>query len=233
MGGALVEVIPSTIVNADMSIQRVILIPGMGADHRLFDGVVLAGHVVLRTNWISHCDDEDLSTYASRFAKHYGIGSADILIGVSMGGIIAGAIAQKVLPQRLILISSCTDICQLSPLIAALSPIGLFSPFEMARLLPRVLMPAHRKLALVMFEDQNMAFIRWACGAVMGWTGAPRLRGTVTIHGTSDRVFPIRRQPQVDVTIQDGGHLMVMDRATEIEAAILAILPSGDAKPTA
>jgi len=90
------------------------------------------------------------------------------------------------------------------------------------RLLPHDLMPAQRKLALEMFEAQDMAFIRWACGAVMEWTGAPRLPGTITIHGTADRVFPIRRQPQVDVTIKDGGHLMVMDRASDISSAICA-----------
>ncbi len=203
----------------------------MGADHRLFDGIALPGHDVARANWIPHRDGESLSTYAARFAEHYGIGTADVLIGVSMGGIIAGAIAQKVPPQRLILVSSCSDIRQLSPLIAALSPIGPISPFEVARLLPRGLMPAHRKLALAMFEDQDMAFIRWACGAVMGWTGVSRLPGTLTIHGTADRVFPIRRQPQVDVTIQGGGHLMVMDRAAEVESAILRNLPTETSFP--
>lgn len=198
----------------------------MGADHRLFDGITLPGHDIIRANWIPHRDRESLSAYASRFAEHYDIGAADILIGVSMGGIIAGAIAQRVPPQRLFLISSCTDISQLSPLIAALSSIGPVTPFEGARLLPRGLVPAHRKLALAMFEDQDMAFVRWACGAVMGWTGVPRLPGTVTIHGSADRVFPIRRQPHVDVTIQGGGHLMVMDRATEVALAISAYLPS-------
>lgn len=203
---------------------RIVLIPGMGADHRLFDGIELPGHEVLRTAWIPHREGERLSAYAGRFADHYGVGTADILIGVSMGGIVAGAMAQRVPPQRLILISSCTDIRQLSPLIAVLSPVGPYSPFGLARLLPRGLMPAQRKLALEMFEAQDMAFIRWACGAVMLWTGAPRLPGTVTIHGSADRVFPIRRQPQVDVTIQGGGHLMVIDRAAEVADALLRIL---------
>jgi pimeloyl-ACP methyl ester carboxylesterase len=203
---------------------RLVLIPGMGADHRLFDGIELPEREVLRTDWIPHRDGEHLSAYAGRFADHYDVGPANILIGVSMGGIVAGAMAQRVPPQRLILISSCTDIRQLSPLIAALSPVGPVSPFELARLLPRGLMPAQRKLALEMFDAQDMAFIRWACGAVMQWTGAPRLPGTVTIHGTTDRVFPIRRQPQVDATIQGGGHLMVMDRAVEVESAILRSL---------
>lgn len=51
---------------------RVVLIPGMGADHRLFDGIGLPGHEVLRTDWIPHREGERLSVYAGRFADHYG-----------------------------------------------------------------------------------------------------------------------------------------------------------------
>ena len=50
---------------------RLVLIPGMGADHRLFDGIVLPGRVVLRTDWIPHRDHERLSDYTGRFAEHY------------------------------------------------------------------------------------------------------------------------------------------------------------------
>jgi pimeloyl-ACP methyl ester carboxylesterase len=199
---------------------RLVLIPGMGADHRVFDGIRLPGLDAIRADWIPHRAGESLATYAGRFGVHYCIEAADILIGMSMGGIVAGVLAQRVPPQRLILISSCTDIRQLSPFVTALSPLGPYVPFGLARLLPRAVMPVPRKRALEMFGAQEMGFIRWACGALMEWTGAPRLPGTVTIHGTADRVFPIRLQPQVDVTIQGGGHLMVLERAAEVGEAL-------------
>lgn len=205
---------------------RILLIPGMGADHRLFDGIVLPGHDVVHADWIPHRPEDDLSAYAARFAAHHGVTSDDTLIGVSMGGIVAGTIAQAITPRRLIRISTGTHISQLSPLISAFGRLGSISPFEVARWLPHGLMPTHRKLALEMFEAQDMAFIRWACGAIMRWPGVPRPSGSVTIHGTADRVFPIRRQPHVDVAIQGGGHLMVMDRAAEVAAAISAGLPA-------
>jgi len=207
-----------------MTFQRLVLIPGMGADHRMFDGIALPEFNLHRANWIPHRVGESLSVYSARFAEHYGVTAADILIGVSMGGIIAGAIAQKIPPQRLILVSSCTDIRQLSSIIRILSPMGPLSPFELARWLPRGLLPRHRELALAMLADQDMAFVRWACSAVMEWRGIPRIPKTVTIHGSADRVFPIRRQPQIEVTIPDGGHLMVMDRAGEVAAAIRSSL---------
>jgi pimeloyl-ACP methyl ester carboxylesterase len=204
------------------SAGRVILIPGMGADHRLFDGIQLSGHEVLRTDWIPHRASDDLQTYAARFAAHYAITGNDTLIGVSMGGIIAGTIAQMVAPRHLIRISSCTSIRQLSPMISAVGSLGRITPFELARLLPQGLLPQHRQLALAMFEEQDMGFIRWACSAIMQWPGVPDRPDDMVIHGSTDRVFPLRRQPRVDVVVPGGGHLMVMDRAAEVERAILA-----------
>jgi pimeloyl-ACP methyl ester carboxylesterase len=209
----------------DGSVGRVMLIPGMGADHRLFDGIQLSGHQVVRTNWIPHHTTDDLQAYAARFAAHYAITSNDTLIGVSMGGIIAGTMAQVVAPRRLVRISSCTSTRQLSPMISAVGSLGRITPFEIARLLPQGLLPQHRQLALAMFEEQDMGFIRWACSAIMRWPGVPDRPDAVVIHGSADRVFPLRRQPRVDVVVPDGGHLMVLDRAAEVEAAILAYLP--------
>ena len=39
---------------------------------------------------------------SGRFAEFYGIGTADTLIGVSMVGIVAGVLAQRMPPQGLI-----------------------------------------------------------------------------------------------------------------------------------
>lgn len=204
--------------------SRIVLIPGMGADHRLYDGIALAGRDVLRTDWIPHRPDEDLLGYAARFAAHYALAPADTLIGVSMGGIVAGSIARALRPRTLILISSCSGIGQLAPVISTLSPLGRITPFEVARWLPRGLLPRHRSLAMAMFDGQDMDFIRWACAAIMRWPGAPLQPETHVIHGSADLVFPLRQQPRVDAVIPDGGHLMVMDRAAEVEAAILARL---------
>jgi pimeloyl-ACP methyl ester carboxylesterase len=204
------------------SAGRVILIPGMGADHRLFDGLQLSGHDAVRTDWIPHRATDTIQAYAARFAAHYAITSNDTLIGVSMGGIIAGTITQMVAPRRLIRISSCTNIQQLSPMISAVSSLGRIAPFELARLLPQGLLPQHRQLALAMFDEQDMAFIRWACSAIMQWPGVPDRPEDEVIHGSAERVFPLRRQTRVDVVVPGGGHLMVMDRAAEVERAILA-----------
>ncbi len=207
---------------------RLVLVPGLGADRRLFDHLELPGFEVLRSSWIAHDPHENLTTYAARFARHYGLTSADTLIGVSMGGIVAGIIAQTIPPRQLIRISSCSDIDQLSPFISTLSTLSAIAPFGLARYLPGSLIPQSRRLLLEMFNQTDMRFNRWACRAISRWPGAPRTQRAVTIHGTADRVFPFKLQPEVDVVIHGGGHLMVFERGPEVEAAIISQLSPVD-----
>jgi pimeloyl-ACP methyl ester carboxylesterase len=215
---------PPVTVTASTWPTRLVLVPGLGADRRLFDHLELPGFEVLRTSWITHDPREDLATYAARFARHYGLTSADTLIGVSMGGIVAGIIAQTIPPRQLIRISSCSHINQLSPFISMFSALSAIAPLGLARYLPGPLIPQSRRLLLAMFKQTDMGFIRWACRAISRWPGAPRTQSAVTIHGTADRVFPFKLQPQVDVAIAVVSHLMVFERGPEVEAALLAQL---------
>jgi pimeloyl-ACP methyl ester carboxylesterase len=207
---------------------RLVLIPGMGADKRLFDKLSFSGFEVLRTNWIAHEPSEDLQTYADRFARFHNLTSSDTLIGVSMGGIVAGTIAQAILPRQLIRISSCSHINQLSPFISTFSSLAAIAPFGLTRSLPRSLVPKPRRLFLEMFHQTDAHFMRWACRAISRWPGALQTVRTVIIHGTSDLVFPFRLQPKVDAAIPGGGHLMIYERAAEVESAILANLVRAD-----
>lgn len=198
----------------------------MGADQRMFAGLGLHGPDILGADWIPHHGDEDLDAYALRFARHHGLTTDDILIGVSMGGMVAASIAKSLSIRRPILVSTCTDIRQAAPLIAAISPLIPWLPFGLTRCLPTRLRPQRVRLLLTMFETLDPAFIRWACGAIRRWPGVPRPPEAVTIHGSADRLFPLCRQPQVDAMVAGGGHFMVMERPREVAAAIRTALPS-------
>lgn len=203
-----------------MAPPRIVLIPGMGADHRLFDGLSLAGHEVLRTDWIAHRASDDLAVFARRFAAHHAITADDILVGVSMGGMVAAAIADVIPVRRVVLVSSGTDPRHLAPWLSVGARIICLLPFGCLRWLPMRLVPIRHRLVVGMLRDMDPGFIRWACRELPRWPGVPRADGAVTIHGTADPLFPIRRQPRVDLAIAGGGHFMILDRAAEIEAAI-------------
>jgi len=208
--------------------HRVWLLPGMGADRRLFANLKLDGPPPQHAEWIPAHPQETLTAYAERFAQHHGIGASDTLVGVSMGGMVAAALVQRYPRCRLILVSSGTSISQTALLVRWLAPWAGLVPFGLVRWLPVGLMPARLRLPMAMAVAQDPAFIRWACAALRYWPGVPRPVGTISIHGSADRLFPLARQSHVDITIRGGGHLMILDRVDEVGAAVRAVLESSN-----
>jgi pimeloyl-ACP methyl ester carboxylesterase len=144
-----------------------------------------------------------------------------------MGGIVASIIATEVIrPARLIRISSGVGTQQLLPMLRTIGPLGKVMPFEIALMLPARVMPASLRLAFAMLQTQDMSFIRWACNAILAWPGIRGMDNAVVIHGTADMVFPIGRQPRVDVQVPGGGHLMIITHAVEVSAAMRPFLQS-------
>ena len=85
---------------------RVYLISGLGADKRLYKNISLPGYEVIATDWLLPDINDTLTTYAQSIVKQYDIEDNSIVIGVSLGGIIAVEIAKQVELNKVILISS-------------------------------------------------------------------------------------------------------------------------------
>ncbi len=82
-------------------------ISGMAADERLFKEIMLPSAYKLQfLSWITPLCKESLSNYASRLANKIDRTEPFILIGLSMGGMMAVEIAKTLHPEKIILISS-------------------------------------------------------------------------------------------------------------------------------
>ncbi|HNC31654.1 MAG TPA: alpha/beta hydrolase, partial [Cyclobacteriaceae bacterium] len=85
--------------------KEVYLIPGLGADRRVFQYLNLAEHSISHISWIEPLPNESIEQYAGRLTEQ--IKSPDpILVGVSFGGMIAVEIAKQIKTNKIILISS-------------------------------------------------------------------------------------------------------------------------------
>ncbi|TAE51179.1 MAG: hypothetical protein EAZ89_10595 [Bacteroidetes bacterium] len=60
--------------------------------------------------------------------------------------------------------------------------------------------------------DTDPVFLKWAIDKIVRWTHSAPPRHTFHIHGTSDRILPLK-YVACDVKIQNGGHLMILDKA--------------------
>jgi pimeloyl-ACP methyl ester carboxylesterase len=198
------------------------LLPGLGADERVFQFLRLRGEVqVLR--WLPpQSAAEPLPHYAARLAAAVPVGEACWLVGVSFGGILALEIAQLRPLARVVLISSFAGPPELPWLGRLARATGLYRllPPQLLPLLPRVAQwffgvknGREYQLLRQILLDTDPAFTRWAIGQLLEWPGQ-LLTPTVRIHGTEDRLLPAGAA--LSQYRLPGGHLIIISRATEI-----------------
>ena len=198
------------------------LIPGLGADERVFQFLRLQGEVhVLR--WLPpQTASETLSHYAARLATVVPGGQACWLVGVSFGGVLALEVAQVRPLARVVLISSFISPKELPWLARVARATGLHHlvPPQLLPWLPRVAQwffgvkngREHHLLRQIL-RDTDPAFTRWAIARLLRWPGRTT-PVALRIHGTHDRLLPagaaLSQHPL------PGGHLIIISHAIAI-----------------
>ena len=71
--------------------------------------------------------------------------------------------------------------------------------------------------------DTDTKFLKWAINQVVSWQNETIPDKSYHIHGTRDRIFPIN-SIEPDLTIEGGGHFMIMNRADKISQIIDRII---------
>jgi pimeloyl-ACP methyl ester carboxylesterase len=177
----------------------------MGADHEMYDAPPWQSLACTRfLDWPEYHAEVSIAAVADRVIEENAIPDGAIVIGSSLGGIVACEIARQRELKALVLIGSAVRPGEISGLLALLHPLVLLAPIQFiqtaAGKLPSELAG--------MFSRSHAAFIRATCMAIFDWPGLDESRITpVRIHGTRDRVIPL--PAQVDLKI-DGGHLVAM-----------------------
>ena len=198
------------------------LIPGLGADERVFQFLHLHGEIhVLR--WLpSQTPKEPLPQYAARLAAAVPVAQACWLVGISFGGVLALEIAQLRPWVQVVLISSLVGPQELpwSGRLARTTGLHHLLPLQLLPRLPRVAQwffgvktQRDYQLLLQILRDTDPAFTRWAIAQLMQWPGRPDTP-VIRIHGTEDRLLPhgaAHSQYQLP-----GGHLIIISRAADI-----------------
>lgn len=204
------------------------MLPGLGADARLFDSqrpVLPRLEVPL---WLPHREDETLAEYGRRMAATIDPTEPFFLGGVSFGGMVAQEMARHLRPRAVLLIASARSGQAIAPHLKYFVRFaGLFPERDFAGGggLSRVfaskfgqLEPDHEQLLEEMFADTSARFVRWGIAAITDWPGVPELGVPVHhIHGTDDEWIPIQ-SVQPDQVIAGGGHLINVTHADVVNA---------------
>ncbi len=211
---------------------QLILLPGLGADHRLLEPQRAAFPQLIVPPWIPPRKNESLAQYAERMAETL-TPSPDlplVLGGVSFGGMLAYEMARRLKPDAVVLIASCCRRESLRPIYVPgrwLLPLIPPQAWKVAKLLAGPVLrlkhrrsAARRELLIAMFRDSDPRFMHWTLQAILRWQPTPLVGVPVfQIHGRRDPLIPACRV-EADVVLPNGGHLINWTHADEVNAFI-------------
>jgi hypothetical protein len=84
--------------------RKIFLIAGLGADTRIFNNIDLGDNDVTPVDWIEPNQHDTLVTYSQKLIHQYNITANSIVIGNSLGGMIAVEIAKLIPLNKVILL---------------------------------------------------------------------------------------------------------------------------------
>lgn len=205
---------------------KVYLIPGLGADARMFQLLHLDADrfetVILE--WLPPLKKESLEQYAARMAAQIPVTSDPfILAGVSFGGMIAIEISKLRQPALTILISSIKTINELPAPLRFLGRLGFHHylpmnwskkwrwPFEW---IFGAKTDIEKKLLGEIIRATDVAFVKWAFTAIVNWQNTAFIPNLVHLHGNQDKIFPLKKtKPPI---VYPGSHLIIFSAAEQI-----------------
>ena len=195
-------------------------LPGMGADHRMYPAPWTSIPGFVAHDWVRYAGEQSLSEVAHSMCDSYHINDGDVLIGASLGGMVACEISKIRNISRLYLIGSASRKEEISTLLTLLHPLAQIAPLDWLRILAGKIPTELTQ----MFTSAEPAFVRAMCVAIFNWEGlGPSTTKVIRLHGRHDFVIPPPKT--VDLLI-DGGHLISMSHAAECAAFIMG--DSGD-----
>lgn len=197
-----------------MSAPAIHIFPGMGADERMYPEPWLSLPNSHFYNWSSWQGESSIKDFAKALIKTHKISSQDILIGSSLGGVIAAEIAQALQARGLVLVGSAKDPGEINTFLKALQPLIHLSPISFSQKLCSSL-PGHELTNS--FAQANPEFIRTMCQATFHWQGFKKDIPLLRLHGKSDLIIPYPKD--ADLTLNTG-HLIAF---TQPEACVYAI----------
>lgn len=203
----------------------VYFISGLGSDERAFRYIRLPGVEKRFIRWTPPRKHESLRQYSGRLIEQIDTRRPVTLVGLSFGGIVAQVLAESIPCEQIILISSVKHPRELRRSLRFIRRTGAYRVVPVEGLKPLFLRLApywfdavsgrHKKLLRTIVNDTDAGFAQWAIGAIMRWNGSHLATPTIRIHGTQDRVFPIRYLTDY-VPVEGGGHFMVVTHARRL-----------------
>jgi len=207
------------------------LLPGQGADYRLFKYIDFPYDTV-HLEFPVPGKKTTLREYAHGFIPRIDTGRPFILIGVSLGGMICSELTDTLEPDLSIVISSAKFRAELPGRykFQKTIPLNKIIPKGMtkwgAKVLAPIVEPARKQdkeTFRSMIEAKDPAYLKRTVDMVINWDKEDYDDRIIHIHGDQDHTLP-HRKVKYDYLVEKGTHMMVYIRGDEISKLINEIL---------
>jgi len=210
--------------------ERFILIPGMGADERLFETQRTYGFDFEVPRMPIPEPNDDMIRYAARVRDLLALDGPCVIGGVSFGGMLACELAALCQTRCVLLIASCPRPTAIPRYYRVAELVSRFIPDVLirrrciagSRLLAKLESLNHQQYRLIrdMSIDVPVLFLRRVGRMILRWDGCPSPScPRYHIHGQLDRVIPLKGN-QPDEIVPDGGHLINLTHAEQVNRFI-------------
>ncbi len=241
--GAAVACPPGSGSTVAVSAERLILIPGMGADERLFEPQRAGGLAFEVPRFPMPARRDDMAAFGARIRDALRLDGPCVLAGVSFGGMVAYEMARLCDARCVILIASCRSragIPRTSWLIERLSRVVPNRIIQRrcaasSRFLNRIenLNDGQYELIRDMSLRVPVPLLRQIGRMIVQWKPPASVPCPVHhIHGDRDRIIPLRRVSP-DEVVSGGGHLINLTHADGVNGFIRRHLCGLDRPPGA
>lgn len=218
---------------------RLVFLPGLGADHRLFSAQLDAFDHAACPAWPRHEPSDTLVSYASKHADTLLGDDRPILVGFSFGGMVALEIAATAGPSRspraIILLSGIRSRFGVSTGFRVQQRLGSLVPRPITRRLisgPLATRFGQRDglnaeqtgILRAMAAETDLDFLFWGARACARWTRTELPSVPIFhAHGRRDRVIPYVDRPGLPgdrTLLLDAGHLITMTQPKAVNTFI-------------
>jgi len=212
-------------------LKKVYFIGGLGVDKRIFSFLDLSFCEPVFIEWITPVPRESLKDYALRLRMQIP-GKAPVVVGISFGGMLITEMAKAdPLLKGILLASNKTS--KEFPLYLSIGkyfPVYKWTPPVFSKKLMKAnswifggVQEPQKKLLHEILSDLNMAFVKWAIGAILSWKNTTVPKNIIHIHGTADKLLPYRLV-KPDYKIINGTHVLTLDQPGEISALLKQLI---------
>lgn len=208
------------------------LLPGQGSDARVFKNIHFDSNIdTINIHYPVPFENETMTEYALRISKQIDTTKPFVLIGVSLGGMIACELTDIIHPEKVIIISSASSSEEVPKMYTFFKTFPVYreiSPniFKYSSYFLQPLYEPDRKLeketCVSMLHAKDPLFIKRAVHLIVSWDRTEadnQNKNIIHIHGDIDNTLPIDKV-KADYIIKGGSHMMVLTKSGEVSGII-------------